>query len=210
MGTLQGCGLQRVLSKTLTGTSERTEQQRPQHQDRRAHRKTSPLLRWKTLPAEWKSSKRYAGSNAIDATLPSDNYLHIIDQLRRNQASLLTQLRTGHIPLNAVLHRIERSETADCPHCKDGIRETVHHFLLTCPTYAGPRRLLQARLKRDTSSIPFLIGTRKGIPHLLRYISDTKRLRTIFGEVRPDEDFELKEKQSKEKNNRRREETNEP
>ena len=99
-----------------------------------------PFLRRKSLPvsisatrqllkkkikaqwqAEWKTSKRYAGSNEIDASIPSDNFLHIIDQLRRNQASILIQLRTGHIPLNAVLHCIKRSETADCPRCKNGI-----------------------------------------------------------------------------------------
>ena len=72
--------------------------------------------RWQT---EWRSSKRYAGSNRIDPSLPSDNFLHIIDQLRRNQASLLVQLRTGHVPLNAVLHRIKKAESADCPHCKN-------------------------------------------------------------------------------------------
>ena len=38
----------------------------------------------------------------------------------------------------------------------------------------------------------------------------TGDFRTTFGEVRPDEDFELKEKESKEKNSRQREETNEP
>ena len=162
--------------------------------------------RWDT---EWKASKRHTDSNKIDASLPSDNFLHIVDQLRRNQASLLTQLRTGHIPLNAVLHRIKRSESPDCPHCKNGIRETVLHYLLTCPSYTGARRLLQARLKHDANSIPFLIGTRIGIPHLLRYVSDTKRLTATFGEVRPDNNFKLKEKEIREKPRRRREDDDE-
>ena len=77
------------------------------------------------------------------------------------------------------------------------MRETVHHYLLTCPAYMGARRQLQAKLKRDTSSIPFLIGTRIGIPHLLRYIGDTERLRTTFGNVRPEVGFKLKEKEYK-------------
>lgn len=152
---------------------------------------------------EWKTSKRHADSNKIDASLPSDNYLHIIDQLHRNQTSLLTQLRTGHIPLNAILHRIKKSETPDCPHCKNGIRETVHHYLLTCPSYTRARQILRTKLKRDSNSVPFLIGTRKGIPHLLRYVSDTERLKATFGEVRPDIDLELKEKENKEKPRRR-------
>ena len=152
--------------------------------------------RWQT---EWKASKRHANSNKIDTSLPSDNFLHIINQLRRNQASLLVQLRTGHIPLNTVLHRMRKIDTPDCPHCKNGIRETVLHFLLTCPHYANARRLLQSKLRREASSIPFLLGTRKGIPHLLRYVSNSNRLKTIFGEVRPDDDFELKEKETKKK-----------
>ena len=89
---------------------------------------------WQT---EWKTSQRYADSNEIDNSLPSDDFLHIINQLSRNQASILIQLRTGHIPLNVVLHRIKRSDTPDCPHCKSGIRETIHHLLLTCPAYTG-------------------------------------------------------------------------
>ena len=152
--------------------------------------------RWET---EWKTSKRYANSNKIDPSLPSDNFLHIITQLRRNQASLLMQLRTGHVPLNTVLHRMKKLNTSECPHCKNGVRETVLHFLLICPHYAGARRLLQSRLRRDASSIPFLLGARKGIPHLLRYVSNSNRLTTTFGEVRPADDFEIKEKETKKK-----------
>ena len=123
--------------------------------------------RWQT---EWKTSKRYANSNEIDSSLPSDDFLHIIGQLRRNQASLLVQLRTGHAPLNVVLHRIKRSETPECPHCKNGIRETIHHYLLICPSYTGARQLLQARLRHEASSIPFLLRTRK----VLGFLSSTQ------------------------------------
>lgn len=152
--------------------------------------------KWKT---EWNASPRHANAKAIDESTPSDNYLHIIDQLHRNQASLLIQLRTGHIPLNVVLHRIKRSETPDCPHCKNRIRETAHHLLLRCPHYANARRSLREALPRDSSSIPFLLNARNGIPHLLRYISNTNRLKATFGEVRPADDFVLKEKEVKEK-----------
>jgi len=153
---------------------------------------------------EWKSSPRFPNSAEIDPSLPSDDFLHIIDQLQRNQASVLIQLRTGHIPLNVVLHRIKRSETSDCPHCKNGIRESIHHFLLMCPHYAGARRLLHAKLRSNASSIPFLIGTQTGIPHLLRYVNNTNRLKATFGEVRPKDDFELEEKKIKEKPQSRR------
>ena len=148
-------------------------------------------LRWKN---EWFDSARYEKTNAIDSTLPSNDYLHIIDQLRRNQASILTQLRTGHIPLNAILHRIKKADSPDCTHCSPGYRENVFHYLLICPHYVNVRRRLQANLNCEASSIPFLLSSRTGIPHLLRYISDTKCFKTTFGKVRPDDDFKLCEK----------------
>jgi len=152
--------------------------------------------RWNT---EWQASPRYANAKNIDGSLPSDDYLHIVDQLRRNQASLLIQLRTGHIPLNVVLHRIKRSETPDCPHCKNGIRETIHHYLLTCPHYETARRQLRVKLPRDSTSIPYLLSARNRIPHLLRYIGNTNCLKETFGEVHPTDDSVLKEKETKER-----------
>jgi len=88
--------------------------------------------RWKT---EWKTSLRYTKTKGINNSLPSDDYLHIIYQLQCNQASLPTQLRTGHIPLNTVLHHIKHPNTPNCPHWKNGIHKTIHHFLIVCPHY---------------------------------------------------------------------------
>ena len=145
-------------------------------------------IQWK---GEWSSSPRFARSQEIDRSLPSDDYLNIIEQLRRNQASLLTQLRTGHVPLKVILHRIKKTNSPECPHCRHGFHETIFHYLLICPHYTKARRYLQAELGPDAHSIPFLLNAKAGIPPLLRYISNTKRLRATFGEVRPDDDFEL-------------------
>ena len=145
--------------------------------------------------ADWRSSPRFPRMSTIDCSLPTADFLEIISQLRRNQASLLIQLRTNHIPLNETLHRIKRSDSASCPHCRGNVKDTVHHLLLLCPHYANARRVLQSRLGRDSSSIPFLLSSRAGIPDLLRFISDTNRLTATFGEVRPDDDFVFKEKE---------------
>ena len=147
--------------------------------------------RWQT---EWSSSPRFLRMKAIDPSLPSDDFLDIASQLRRNQASLLFQLRSGHIPLNETLHRIKRSDTPFCPHCHGSTKETVHHFLLACPHYARARRLLQSQLGRHSSSISFLLNSRSAIPNLLHYVSNTNRLRATFGEVRPADDFVLEVK----------------
>jgi ribonuclease HI len=147
--------------------------------------------KWKD---EWSNSPRHNRLHAIDSSLPSDDYLHIIGQLKRNQASLLIQFRTGHIPLNVVLHRIKKADSPHCPHCGGNFKESIFHFLLACPHYATARRALQAKLGRKASEITFLIGKRAGIPHFIRFVSATKRLSATFGEVRPDDDFVIKDK----------------
>jgi len=101
----------------------------------------------------------------------------------RNQASLLMQFRTKYIPLNVILHQIKCLDTPNCLHCKNGICETIHHFILTCPHYINARNLLCARLKCDASSIPFLLGAQNGDPHFLCCISNTNCPKGTFGEV---------------------------
>ena len=176
------------------------------------------FLRWKQLPtsisatrqtlkinwkkrwqAEWAVSPRYERTCAIDKFLPSDNYLHIISQLKQNQASLLTKLRTRHVPLNQILHRIKCSDTPECPHCHQGSIETLSHYLLFCPHYIRARTLLQHRLPRNSFTLSHLLSDRKCIPLLLRFIDNTGRFKATFGEVRPEANFVITEKEIKEK-----------
>ena len=42
---------------------------------------------------------------------------------------------TGHIGLNKHLHRINRSDTSNCPNCTD-TEETVAHYIGQCPAYS--------------------------------------------------------------------------
>ena len=150
--------------------------------------------RWKS---KWKVSPRYSSASNIDYSLPSDNYIHIANQLTRNQASVLIQLRTGHLPLNTVLFRIKRSDTPHCPHCHNGTRETLVHYIFFCPHYEHARQRIHAVTSREKNAIAFLLGTRKGIPHLLRYVGETGRFATTFGDVTPKPDFTIKEKKMK-------------
>ena len=148
---------------------------------------------WKT---EWKVSPRHALSSNVDYSLPSDNFMHIANQLRWNQASILIQLQTGHLPLNNVLYRIKRADTPNCPHCDNGTRETTLHLLFFCPHYETARHSILAATQQEKNPIAFLMGDRKGIPHLLRYIHDTRRLRSTFGNVYAQPDFTIKEKET--------------
>ena len=108
--------------------------------------------------AEWTTSPQSARINAFNGSILSGDYLHIIDQLRRNQASLLTQLRTAHIPINKVLYRIKRTDTPHCPHCVTNTTETLPHLILFCPHYTRARRYLQTRIARDDFNLQYLLS----------------------------------------------------
>ena len=48
-----------------------------------------------------------------------------------------------------------------------------------------------------SSSIPLLLGSRTGIPDLLRYVKNTNPLKATFGEIRPPDNFVIKKKEVK-------------
>ena len=150
--------------------------------------------RWKT---EWEVSPRQVILSNVDCSMPSDDFMHIVSQLNRRQASVLIQLRTGHLPLNNVLFRIKRADTPACPHCNNGTRETMIHFLFFCPHYEIARDRLNNATRREKKPISFLLGKRKGIPHLLHYVHNTERLKSTFGNIRPPPDFVIHNKKSK-------------
>ena len=148
--------------------------------------------------------------------LKQDRLIPTIRQLPPHHQPTAAQPNQPPYPIKDRSHPPQRNPPPDqeignprVPHYKNGVRETVLHYLLTCPSYRGARQLLQAILKCDTNSIPFLTSTRKGIPHLLRYINNTKRLTATFGDVRPDDNFELKEKETKKHSRRQHEEDEE-
>jgi hypothetical protein len=100
------------------------------------------------------------------------------------QTSLITQLRTGHIPLNGHLHRIKRATSPICPACLKADK-TVHHFLFDCHPHEHARHRLRKKLGRKSMSIMDLLGRKKGIMGLLQYVADMRRLEGTFGDVTP-------------------------
>ena len=130
-------------------------------------------------------SKCYSRLRTIDASVPSAHFHKLTAELTHKQASLLVQLRTGHIPLNHHLARIGVVQSPLCPACRER-EETVHHFLLGCTAYASQCQELYAKLSRDAYSIPHLLAHPKALALLFRYISATGRLRTTFDDLIPD------------------------
>ena len=138
------------------------------------------LKRWKR---RWKSSPRHRALHPLDDSIPSRKYLHLTQDLERRQASLLIQLRTGHIGLNQHLFRIRKAETPTCPHCRGITVETVKHFLLVCPKYAHERHQLRHQLRRKADSLPFLLSSPAAIKPLLKFVNSTGRFHSTFGNL---------------------------
>ncbi|KAI0661447.1 hypothetical protein C8Q70DRAFT_898000, partial [Cubamyces menziesii] len=85
----------------------------------------------------------------------------------------LTQLRSGHIALNAYLARIRAVDSPLCSHC--GIPETVSHYLFTCRRYAPQRHRLRQAINGPLSLRSVLSST-DARTAVLDYVAATGRL----------------------------------
>jgi ribonuclease HI len=136
----------------------------------------------------WKNSARYEKAKRIEPKLPSKRYLKLTRILRRNQAAIIMQLRTGHVPLNEYLHRIKKASDPYCPHCPD-TRENVRHYFAECRNYAMPRTELHRKLGRRAYDIPYLLSNPKAVRHTLDFIHSTERFSKTLGDLAPHEEF---------------------
>jgi hypothetical protein len=126
----------------------------------------------KAFREHWMASPCHARMSNIDEHLPSQSYLKDIGSLTRAQASLITQLRTGHAPLNKHLHRIRKVPSPLCPACNKA-DETVHHLLFECHTHEHACHGLRRKLGRKATSIKELLGEPKSMRVLIEFIAAT-------------------------------------
>ena len=94
----------------------------------------------------------------------------------RVQVSLIIQLRTGHVLLNAYLHRISKMDQPLCQLCERG-NKTVHHYLFDCTAWAHKRWLLGRSMGRASKSLRSLLSTERGVSKVIKYIGWTRRLK---------------------------------
>lgn len=137
---------------------------------KQAYKETSKLRWTKT----WSESARYKRMSRYKMDKPSNDFLKLISPLSKKQAALLTGLRTGHLPLNEHLHRINRADSPECPHCP-GIAENISHLILHCPQYARERQVLRNTMRRDADNIPTLLTQEKGTAALLLGLQDAEQ-----------------------------------
>ena len=95
---------------------------------------------------EWASSPQYEKLKHIDSSLPSCKFIELINnkKVHRATASKIYQIRSGHVPLNAYLHRFKFKESSQCPACS-APNETPQHFIMECPAYRHKRWKLRPK-----------------------------------------------------------------
>ncbi|KJZ69375.1 hypothetical protein HIM_11236 [Hirsutella minnesotensis 3608] len=76
----------------------------------------------------------------IDKALPGKHTPKLYDELKRREASVLAQLRTGKSRLNNYLHKIGAVESDECA-CGQSA-ETVEHFLFRCRRWVSQREIM--------------------------------------------------------------------
>lgn len=87
-------------------------------------------------------------------------------------SSHITQLRTGHIPLNAYLHRRKLRNSPICTTCRTP--ETVDHFLIIRKRFVAQRAVLRTSIKGPLRPSN-LLGTATNLHMTARFVRDTKR-----------------------------------
>ena len=137
-----------------------------------------------SIIADFSSTARGRRLRSIDQSMPSGKFATLINNLPRRHASALCQLRTGHIPLNSHLARIGKADSPACPKCGANA-ETVRHFVLVCPAHLQARRTLERKVGRSRMKLEHLLTSAKSLPHLLRFLNSTERLRQTFGNLIP-------------------------
>ncbi|KAJ3784018.1 hypothetical protein GGU10DRAFT_402979, partial [Lentinula aff. detonsa] len=94
----------------------------------------------------------------------------------------LTQLRTGHIPLQGHLHKIKKTDSPTCPCCKQHPK-TTFHYLFQCRAHRRPREILRQKVGRKNWNVGALLTEKNTLRHLFAYVDDTKRFYHILGNL---------------------------
>jgi hypothetical protein len=95
-------------------------------------------------------------SREMDTALPGKHTRTLYDSLKRREASVLAQLRTGMARLNGYLHQIGASESDLCI-CGQA-KETVKHFLFRCARWDAQRTKMLAQTDTRRGNLSYYLG----------------------------------------------------
>lgn len=96
-----------------------------------------------------------------------------LSKLEKGRASIIFQLRLGHIALNAYLfkHNIESIPSPNCNSCN--VPETTDHFLVCCRRFQKQRNASRQAIKKEEIKIsPYNLSKLIDCPDIFFLLSD--------------------------------------
>jgi hypothetical protein len=122
--------------------------------------KPAAMRKPEVLPNERRSrfEARQGGryTKLLDRALPGRHTRRLYDRLRRDEAQILAQLRTGKNRLNSALYDIKAADSGKCEWCNQ--TESVRHFLIECPQWATQRQQHLQTVTNRWTDLSFLLG----------------------------------------------------
>jgi ribonuclease HI len=136
--------------------------------------------KWELL---WENDASATGQQIqrLDPRPPSHYHLQLHKGLCRSHSSILTQLRTGRSHLNADRHKTKVHHSPLCDHC--GGVESLAHYFMHCPQYAGQRFRLLRALKWTEIDMSRLLSDKNVLPHTLAYINESARFPRYYSKL---------------------------
>ena len=131
--------------------------------------------RWEKLEREIRPHRQHLYAADIQPRLGSKAILQRHSDLPKYISTVITQLRTGKIGLNAFLFQ-RRVPTITSPLCECGAaRDTIYHAILSCPRTETQRLALPIPL-RDAGEIRAALDRRETAEQLARWFLTLQRL----------------------------------
>ena len=92
----------------------------------------------------------------LDKALPQEHMVAVYNQLRMDEAKILTQLRTNFSPLKQHLKMIRVAESEECS-CGNPT-ESTYHFLFECQNWTEERKPLREAMSHRWADLSYALG----------------------------------------------------
>ena len=129
-------------------------------------------------------SHRSAKMLKIDLFMPATKFPSETAPFERRHTSILTQLRTSHVPLQSYLYRFKIEAHPICPHCHVE-PESLTHFLKYCPAHSDARKELLKAIGRLTNLDTSTLGNPKFHRSILKFLHSSKQFQDTHGNLNP-------------------------
>ena len=135
--------------------------------------------KWATM---WESSPRRARIAQFGEAFPFSAFLKRLDSLTRKQSSTILQIRCGHFPLNAYLHRINKADSDRCNACYNdeefiSYPETINHFIFDCQAHYEARNELINKIGLNYFHLSDIMADTDRLKALTTFINRTGRFK---------------------------------